>query len=213
MERKESSSSVENVDDDKEENIDIVTAMTTPFQPTAIKLHASTLRKMKEQEDWIKAQQKQIEELTFNLTIKDSHIENLRRDETISHLPSLPTATNGFPETPGPHRLQPKPERPEDIAYRAKLEEQESAEKAMGQQEKSPDSQEALLSVFQSLTKVLKDNNQHLQSSDVTEPTKFNGLDTHWDDFYLQLRTYLEVGPEHEKMTFFWLRNIGANFG
>jgi hypothetical protein len=193
MERKESSSSVENVDDDKEENIDIVTAMTTPFQPTAIKLHASTLRKMKEQEDWIKAQQKQIEELTFNLTIKDSHIENLRRDETISNLPSLPTATNGFPETPGPHRLQPKPERPEDIAYRAKLEEQESAEKAMGQQEKSPDSQEALLSVFQSLTKVLKDNNQHLQSSDVTEPTKFNGLDTQWDDFYLQLRTYLEA--------------------
>ncbi len=70
MERKKSSSSVENIDDDKEENIDIVTAMTTPFQPTAIKLHASTLRKIKEQEEWIKAQQKQIEELTFNLTIK-----------------------------------------------------------------------------------------------------------------------------------------------
>ena len=193
MERKQSSSSVDNADMDDKEEIDIVTALNTPFQPTAIKLHASTLRKMKEQEEWIKAQQKQIEELTFNLTIKDSHIENLRRDETISHLPSLPTATNGFPETPGPHRLLPKPERPEDIAYRAKLEEQESAEKAMGQQEKSPDSQEALLSVFQSLTKVLKDNNQHLQSSDVTEPTKFNGLDTQWDDFYLQLRTYLEA--------------------
>ncbi len=99
MERKESSSSVDNIDmDDKEENIDIVTTMTTPFQPTAIKLHASTLRKMKEQEEWIKAQQKQIEELIFNLTIKDSHIENLRRDETISHLPSLSTATNGFPD-------------------------------------------------------------------------------------------------------------------
>ncbi len=189
MERKESSSSFENIDDDKEENIDIVTAMTTPFQPTAIKLHTSTLRKMKEQDEWIKLQQKQIEELTFNLTIKGSHIENLRRDETISRLPSLPTA-NGFPETPGPHRLLPKPERPEDIAYRAKLEEQESAEKAVGQKEKSPDSQEALLSVFQSLTKVLKDNNQHLQSSDVTEPTKFNGLDTQWDDFYLH-NTYL----------------------
>jgi hypothetical protein len=57
----------------------------------------------------------------------------------------------------------------------------------------SPASNEALLSVFQSLTKVLKDSNQHLQSSDVTEPTKFNGLDTQWDDFYLQLRTYLEA--------------------
>jgi hypothetical protein len=169
MERKESSSSVDNTDrDDKEDNIDIVTAMTTPFQPTTIKVHASSLRKIKEQEEWIKAQQKQIEELTLNLTIKDSRIENLQRHETISRLPSLPTATNGFPETPEPHRLLPKPERPEDVAYRAKIEEQESAEKAMGQQEKSPDSQEALLSVFQSLTKVLKDNNQHLQSSDVT---------------------------------------------
>ncbi len=62
----------------------------------------------------------------------------------------------------------------------------------MGQHD-SPASNEALLTVFQSLTKVLKDNNQHLQSSDVTEATKFNGLDTQWDDFYLQLRTYLEA--------------------
>ena len=37
MERKQSSSSVDNIDmDDKEENIDIVTALNTPFQPTAI---------------------------------------------------------------------------------------------------------------------------------------------------------------------------------
>jgi hypothetical protein len=63
----------------------------------------------------------------------------------------------------------------------------------MGQHEHPLETPDALLSVFQSLTKVLKDNNQHLQSSDVTEPTKFNGLDTQWDDFYLQLRTYLEA--------------------
>jgi hypothetical protein len=83
-----------------------------------------------------------------------------------------------------------KPERPEDIAYTAKLVVQQYAEEAMGQHD-SPSSNEALHSVFQSLTKVLKDNNQHLQSSDVTEPTKFNCPDTQWDDFYLQLRTYL----------------------
>ena len=58
-----------------------------------------------------------------------------------------------------------KPERPEDIAFRAKLDEQESAEKAMGQHEHPIDTPDALLSVFQSLTKVLKDNDQHLQSS------------------------------------------------
>ncbi len=57
--------------EDKEDNIDTVTALTTPFQPTAIKLHASTLKKIKEQDEWIKVQQRQIGELTFNLTMKD----------------------------------------------------------------------------------------------------------------------------------------------
>jgi hypothetical protein len=46
----------------------------------------------------------------------------------------------------------------------------------MGQHEHPMETPDALLSVFQSRTKVLKDNNQHLQSSDVTEPTKFNDL-------------------------------------
>jgi hypothetical protein len=61
MESKQSSSSADNIDrDDKEDNIDTVTALNTPFQPTAIKLHASTLRKMKEQDEWIKLQQKKL---------------------------------------------------------------------------------------------------------------------------------------------------------
>jgi hypothetical protein len=108
-------------------------------------------------------------------------------------MPRTPSAPAALTETPGPHRLQTKPERPEDIVFRAKLEEQENAEKAMGQHEQPLETQDALLSVFQSLTKILKDNSQHLQSSDVTELTKFNGLATQWDDFYLQLRTYLEA--------------------
>ncbi len=49
-----------------------------------------------------------------------------------------------------------------------------------------------IMHIFKSLSKVLQDN-QHLQSSDVSEPTKFNGLDTQWDDFYLQLRTYFDA--------------------
>jgi hypothetical protein len=54
----------------------------------------------------------------------------------------------------------------------------------------SPDQ---LLTIFKSLTQVLQNNNDHLQSNDVSEPTKFNGLDTQWDNIYLQLRTYLEA--------------------
>jgi hypothetical protein len=65
------------------------------------------------------------------------------------------------------------------------MEEQKNAEAAMDNEELTPESGEtAMMNIFRSLTKVLKDNNQHLQSSDVTEPTKFSGLNTHWDDFY-----------------------------
>jgi hypothetical protein len=87
-----------------------------------------------------------------------------------------------------------KPERLEDIAYRIEIEEQKNAEEAMGNEELTSDRGETeMMNIFRSLTKVLKDNNQHLQSSDVTDPTKFNGLDTQWDNFYLQLRTFFEA--------------------
>ena len=167
----------------------IVTSLTTPYpQPSgSIRNQVASLRKIQEQEQEIKKQQRKIQELEFSLAIQDAHTQNIKASDKIPHTPSAPT------ETPGPHRLQLKPEHPEDVAYRAKLEEQTSAEKAMGQQEPEETPEKAMLTIFQSLTKVLNDNNQHLQSSDVTEPTKFNGLDTQWDDFYLQLRTYLEA--------------------
>ena len=168
-----------NIDRDNITEIPFVDAMNTPFQSHSIRASVTTLRKLKEQEKEIKEKQRQIEELHFDLSIKQAQVLNLQHAATIPRTPSLPPANTNLTETPGPHRLQTKPERLEDIAFRAKLEEQESAEKAMGQHEHTIATQdEALLSVFQSLTKVLKDNNQHLQSSDVTEPTKFNGLDT-----------------------------------
>ena len=171
-----------------------IVTLTTPFPQSAIRTHAATLRKLQEAEKELKAQQRKIQELTFNIEIQDAHLENLRHAATISRDPSVPPATTATTETPGPHRLQLKPERPEDIAYKEKLEAQESAEKAMGTQESEAGSKEdEMMTIFRSLTKVLKDNNQHLQSSDVTDPTKFNGLDTQWEDFYLQFRTFLEA--------------------
>ena len=196
MEAKQSSSSVFDslegkLDTEEHRELDIVTALTTPLQQNVVKRHIESLKKIERQAKEIREQQRQIGELNFELSIKEAQMINIKNAENIPRTPSLPPALAAS-ETPGPHRLQMKPERPEDIAYRAKLVEQQHAEEAMCQHD-SPPSNEALLSVFQSLTKVLKDNNQHLQSSDVTEPTKFNGLDTQWDDFYLQLRTYLEA--------------------
>ncbi len=149
-------------EDNKE--LDIVTALTTPLQQNVIKRHVESLKKIQRQERDIREQQRQMDELNFELSIKEAHILNIKNEENIPSTPSLPPALAAS-ETPGPHRLQQKPERTEDIAYRAKLVEQQHAEEAMGQHDSQP-SNEALLSVFQSLTKVLKDNNQHLQSSD-----------------------------------------------
>ena len=95
-------------------------------------------------------------------------------------------------ETPGPHRLQHRPERPEDMAYRQQQRDQQEAEQdtAMNQ---SNSSQDDIVNVFKSLTKVLSDNNKQLHSNDVSDPPKFNGQDSNWDDWYLQWRTYLEA--------------------
>ena len=126
--------------------------LTTPFPQSAIWTHAAALMKLQEQEREIKAQQRKIQELTFTLAIQDAHTQNIKASGSIPLTPSPPPLTT---ETPGPHRLQLKPERPEDIAYRAKLEKQKSAEKAMGQY-KSPESPEAVLAAFQALLTVFK---------------------------------------------------------
>ena len=133
---------------DREPNFDSdtidspIVTLTTPFPQSTIRTHAATLRKLQEAEKELKAQQRKIQELTFNLDIQDAHIENLRHAATISRTPSAPPALT---ETPGPHRLQLKPERPEDVAYLAKLEEQKSAEKAMGTQEETVDPDKDML--------------------------------------------------------------------
>ena len=89
-----------------------IVTLTTPFPKSAIRTHAATLRKLQEAEKELKAQQRKIQELTFNIEIQDAHLENLRHAATISRDPSVPPATTATTETPGPHRLQQKPERP-----------------------------------------------------------------------------------------------------
>jgi hypothetical protein len=110
-----------NIDRDNTTELPFVDAMTTPFPPHSIRASVATLRKLKDQEKGIKEQQRQIQELYFDLSIKEAHVLNLQHEATITRTPSLPPATAVLTETPGPHRLQTKPERPENIAYRAKL--------------------------------------------------------------------------------------------
>jgi hypothetical protein len=88
------------------------------------------------------------------------------------------------PESPGPHRRQPRPARPQGVAYRQQQLDQEEAEKESSTHQPMS-TQDEMVNVFKSLTKVLSDNNKQLHYNDVTDPPKFNGQDSHWDDWYL----------------------------
>jgi hypothetical protein len=170
--------------DDPKADLPSISALETPAQRSR-----TNIRHLQATEQTL---QQRIKDLEFELSLVEAHTKNRLQDVNI---PVGPSAPPSVPESPGPHCLQPKPERPADIAYKQKLEQQRHAESAITETTEdlnsSPDKQ--LLSIFKSLTKVLQTNNDHLQPSDVSEPSKFNGLDTQWDDFYLQLRTYLEA--------------------
>ncbi len=82
-----------NIDRDNITELSFVDAMTTPFPPHSIRASVTTLRKLKDQEKEIKEQQKQIREPTFDLSIKEAQVLNLKNAETISRTPSRPPTT------------------------------------------------------------------------------------------------------------------------
>jgi hypothetical protein len=133
MERQESSIiDRDSVNIDKDPNFDselvdsIVTSLTTPHPQASgsVRAHVASLRKIQKHEQVIKQHQQKIQELEFAIAIQDAHTLTITQSEEISLTPSQPP--NPI-ETPGPHRLQLKPERPEDIAYRVKIEKQKNA--------------------------------------------------------------------------------------
>ena len=69
----------------EEEKLDIVTALTTPIQQNIIKKHAETLQRLKTQEKEIREQQRQIDELNFELSIKEAHAKHQKRGKDTSH--------------------------------------------------------------------------------------------------------------------------------
>jgi hypothetical protein len=77
-----------NMETIKEEQLDIVTALTTPLQQNIIKKHAETLKRFKTQENEIRDQQRQIDELNFELSIKEAHMQNVRNEANIRKLRS-----------------------------------------------------------------------------------------------------------------------------
>jgi hypothetical protein len=75
---------------DHERNINRDTNTELP-----IRAHAATIRKLKEQENEIKEeQQRQIQELTFDLSIKEAHMLKLQQEATIPRTSSLPPSVH-----------------------------------------------------------------------------------------------------------------------
>jgi hypothetical protein len=68
-------------------------------------------------------QEQEIASLILSLESKKSEYAQMKR--TVSPDPRLPI------KTPGPHRLQPRPDRPEDIAFKQKLREQDMQNKLL----------------------------------------------------------------------------------
>ncbi len=108
-----------NFDSEIVDSSPIVTSLTTPYPQASgsVRSTVHSLKKIQEQEQELKKQQRRIQELEFSLAIHDAHTQNIKQGEKIPLTPSIPPVPT---ETPGPHRLHLKPERPEDLAYRAK---------------------------------------------------------------------------------------------
>ncbi len=81
---------------------------------------AASLRDLQAREIDILKQQEEIKTLMQSLAMKKRDLQ--QRQHVKSPEPRLPA------ETPGPHRLQPRPERPVDVAYRQQQEQQQAAE-------------------------------------------------------------------------------------
>ena len=97
---------------------------------------------------------------------------------------STPGTTKRPTETPGPHRLQARAPRLEDLEYQEKVRQQTAAPTPTTN---NTSSDPAALDFLKILAQTITQHNQH----DLTEPAKFNGQDQHWDEFYNQLRSYL----------------------
>ena len=164
---------------------------------TKKKIPSEALKKIKDQQTLIKQLQRQLEHTCEALHDSEQHkaeLNDLLSATLTSPGPSRPLEPPGTQtrplETPGPHRLQERAQRPEDLEYQERLRQQNTQENQ--QHATQPDqhgNDRNMLEFMKQLAKAMKDTN----TSDLTEPTKFSGADHHWDEWHYQLRSYLEA--------------------
>ena len=95
--------------------------------------------------------------------------------------------SNSIPLTPGPNINKPRIPRPQDVAYKAVIENQTNEKEEVEEQNESE--QGNIMKIFSQLTNVLKETNK----SDINTPPKFYGDDEKWEGWYKQWRAYLQA--------------------
>jgi hypothetical protein len=146
------------------------------------KIPSEALKKIRDQQTLIKQLQRQLAHTSEAL--HDSEHNKAELNELLHATLNSPGPTRPL-ETPGPHRLQERAPRPEDIEYQERLRQQTTQENQQHAAQSDPN----MLEFMKQLAKAMKDTN----TSDLTEPSKFSGADHHWDEWHYQLRSYFEA--------------------
>jgi hypothetical protein len=124
-------------------------SVTNPFPstPTYVELDGRLVAKLLLLQDEMMAKEKTFRETILALEIH----RNLQAQIPL--------------ETPGPHRLQAKTPRPEDLLYQQKIQQQETAENKLAKQTtastNNSDPSQNLVDVFKQLTRVVKENSTY----------------------------------------------------
>jgi hypothetical protein len=125
----------------------------TPSGQDLKPITTEALRKIRAQREMIRKLQRQLQRSTEALT--ESEQTNVELTDTLHAALTCPETRRAL-ETPGPHRLQERAPRPEDIAYQERLQkqsEQEQAQQAHAQPDPSTTQPQLMLDLVKQLAK------------------------------------------------------------
>jgi hypothetical protein len=160
--------------DEHEDEAPIVNGMETinPRQGTHRRTPSDPQRKLQAQNRLILKLQAQL--LSAKDALDDSANDNAELQALLQATVTSMGSDRATVETPGPHRLQPRAPRPEDIEFRDKLQQQREVEQNQ-QAQQTPSNNNAsstnnVLDIVQQLAKAMRKTN----TTDTTEPSPNN---------------------------------------
>jgi hypothetical protein len=134
-----------------------------------------------EKEETVSRMQERIDEYKKQIQMAKETIKE-REDDKIEAIKRI---TEGLPISPGPNLMRPRTPRAQDMAYQAIL---EAAEKERNESKPKTDEE-----MFKGLVINLAASLKATTKVDIASPPKIKGDDTKWENWYKQLRAYLQA--------------------